>query len=311
MIDSIAEWLNLTPNQSKLLVTGAWLVALTLVRLIVLAIVHRRIDEPAVWYRTRKLLSYTITLIGFVVIASIWLEGSGIATYIGLLTAGLAIALSDVLKNLAGWLFIVTRRPFRLGDRVEIAGRRGDVVDIRAFRFTLLEIENRVAAEQSTGRLLHIPNGLTFTEPLANYTEGFGFVWHEVPVLVTFESDWEAAEQIVLDAVRAASSEDGAKKAMAQLRETSTEYRLHFTHLTPTVYLTVRDSGVLLTGRFLADARRLRTVEQDVWKAVLRAFAVNDRIELAYPTVRTYFEGPIRVDGSDQPQRQVRRGDAD
>lgn len=286
MIDSVADWLNLTPNQSRLLVTGVWLVALTLVRIVVLAIVHKRIEEPAVWYRTRKLLSYSITLVGIVVLASIWLEGSGIATYIGLLTAGLAIALSDVLKNLAGWLFIVTRRPFRLGDRVEIAGHRGDVIDIRAFRFTLLEIENRVAAEQSTGRLLHIPNGLTFTEPLANYTEGFGFVWHEVPVLVTFESDWETAEQIVLEAVRAASPEEQARRALAELRETSTEYRLHFTHLTPTVYLTVRDSGVLLTGRFLADARRLRSTEQDVWKAILRAFAAHDDIDLAYPTER-------------------------
>ena len=189
VIDSIAESLNITPVQARLIVTGAVVILLAVVRAAVLAIVHRRIEDTAVWYRTRKLLSYTITLVGFVVLSSIWLEGSGIATYIGFLTAGLAIALSDVLKNLAGWLYIVTRRPFRLGDRIEIAGHRGDVVDIRAFRFTLLEIENRVAAEQSTGRLLHVPNGLAFTETLANYTEGFRFVWHEVPVLITFESN--------------------------------------------------------------------------------------------------------------------------
>jgi small-conductance mechanosensitive channel len=296
VIDSIAESLNITPVQARLVVTGAVVILLAVVRATVLAIVHRRIEDTAVWYRTRKLLSYSITLVGFVVLSSIWLEGSGIATYIGFLTAGLAIALSDVLKNLAGWLYIVTRRPFRLGDRIEIAGHRGDVVDIRAFRFTILEIENRVAAEQSTGRLLHVPNGLTFTETLANYTEGFRFVWHEVPVLITFESDWESAEKIVLEAIEAATSEARSDQAMRELREAATEYRLRFTELGPIVYLTVKDSGVLLTGRFLVDPRRLRGAEQEVWKAILRAFAQHDDIDLAYPTIRTYFEGPIRVD---------------
>lgn len=298
MIDRLAETLNLTHGQAQLVVTGVWIIGLAVLRAIVLAVVHRRIEEPAVWYRTRKLLSYTITLVGLVVLASIWLEGSGVATYIGLLTAGLAIALSDVLKNLAGWAFIVTRRPFRLGDRIEIGKHKGDVIDIRAFRFTLLEIENRVGAEQSTGRLLHVPNGLAFTEPLANYTEGFRFLWHEIPVLVTFESNWEAAEQIILEAIRSASPETRSAKAIGELRAAATEYRIQFTHLTPTVYLTVRDSGVLLTGRFLADVRATRAAEQEVWKAILRGFAARDDVALAYPTTRTYFEGPIETRGT-------------
>lgn len=299
VIENIASSLNITRVQAQLVATGGLILVLAVIRWVVLAVVHRRIEEPVVWYRTRKLLSYVITLIGFVVLASIWLEGSGIATYIGFLTAGLAIALSDVLKNLAGWLYIVTRRPFRLGDRIEIRGQRGDVVDIRAFRFTLLEVENRVAAEQSTGRLLHVPNGLVFTESLANYTEGFRFIWHEVPVLITFESDWEAAEQVILEAIEAASPEASSIEATRELRATATEYRLRFTELRPIVYLTVRDSGVLLTGRFLVDPRRLRSAEQGIWKAVLRGFAEHDRIDLAYPTVRTYLEGPIRLERPD------------
>ena len=296
MIENLARSLSITRVQAQLVITGGLILLLTVIRWVVLAVVHRRIEDPAIWYRTRKLLSYVITLIGFVVLASIWLEGSGIATYIGLLTAGLAIALSDVVKNLAGWLFIVTRRPFRLGDRIEIGGHRGDVIDIRAFRFTLLEVENRVPAEQSTGRLLHVPNGLTFTEPLANYTEGFRFVWHEIPVLITFESDWEAAEQIIREAVEAAWPAAGSDQAMQELRVAATEYRLKLTELRPTVYLTVRDSGVLLSGRFLVDPRRIRGVEQDVWKAILRGFAETDDVALAYPTIRTHFEGPVQID---------------
>jgi small-conductance mechanosensitive channel len=287
VIDSIADWLNLTPNQSKLLLTGVWLVALTLVRWIVLAIVHRRIDEPNVWYRTQKLLSYLITFIGLVVLVSIWVNGSGLTTYIGLLTAGLAIALSDVLKNLAGWLFIVLRRPFRLGERIQIGEHQGDVIDIRAFRFTLFEISGeRVDAEQPTGRLLHVPNGLVFTETLANFTEGFRYVWHEIPVLITFESDWEAAERIIAEAIEGQAPIASEMRAMQELRETMVEYRIGDITLDPEVYLTVRDSGVLLTGRLLAEAYRLRAVDQAVWKSLLVAFKAHGGIDLAYPTER-------------------------
>jgi small-conductance mechanosensitive channel len=287
VIDRIADALNLTPVQSQLLLSGVWLLSLTLIRWIVLAVVHRRIDDPGIWYRTQKLLSYTITFIGLVVLASIWIEGSGIATYVGLITAGLAIALSDVLKNLAGWLFIVLRRPFRLGERIEIGEHKGDVIDIRAFRFTLFEIAGeRVDAEQPTGRLLHVPNGLVFTQPLANFTEGFQYVWHEIPVLVTFESDWEAAEQIMVDLLDELSPDESETRAMDELRETMIEYRIGDMPIEPKVYVTVRDSGVLLTGRLLAEAHSLRQVEENVWRALLKAFAARDDIDLAYPTER-------------------------
>ncbi len=287
VIERIADALNLTSTQSQLLLTGVWLVSLALARWIVLIVVHRRIDDPAVWYRTQKLLSYLITIIGLVVLASIWIQGSGIATYIGLITAGLAIALSDVLKNLAGWLFIVLRRPFRLGERIEIGEHKGDVIDIRAFRFTLFEIGGeRVDAEQPTGRLLHVPNGLVFTKPLANFTEGFQYVWHEIPVLITFESNWEAAEQILAGVIEELSPDESETRALDELRATMIEYKIGDMVIEPRVFLTVKDSGVLLTGRLLAEAHSLREVEESVWKALLRAFAQHDDINLAYPTER-------------------------
>jgi small-conductance mechanosensitive channel len=296
MIDRLTETVGLTRWQVQLIVTGGVVLALSVLRWLVLVVVHRRIKDSAVWYRTRKLLSYVITIVGAVFLASVWLEGSGLATYVGFLTAGIAIALSDVLKNLAGWAFIVLRRPFRLGDRVEIGGNCGDVVDMRAFRFTLLEVGGRVDAEQATGRLLHVPNGLVFTEVLANFTTGFQFLWHEVPVLITFESDWEAAEQIVLEAIHETSPDMSDADVRRELRDTATEYQIRFTHLTPTVYLTVRDSGVLLTGRLLVPVRELRSVEENIWKHILRGFGAADNVHLAYPTVRTTFEGPVRIE---------------
>jgi small-conductance mechanosensitive channel len=296
MIERLAETLGSTHWQAQLIVTGGVVVLLALTRWVVLTLVHRRIDDAAVWYRTRKMLSYVITAIGAIVLISVWMEGSGLATYIGFLTAGIAIALSDVLKNLAGWAFIVMRRQFRVGDRIEIFGHRGDVVDIRAFRFTLLEVGNRNDAEQATGRLLHVPNGMVFTEVLANFTSGFEYIWHEIPVLITFESDWETAEGIILEAIQSQALDVGDPKVASELRETAARYQVRFTHLTPITYLTVKDSGVLITGRLLVPARGKRAIEEEIWKGILRGFAERPNIDLAYPTVRTYLEGPIGID---------------
>jgi len=84
-----------------------------------------------------------------------------------------------------------------VGDRIQIGEHAGDVVDLRIFQFTLVEIENWVAADQRTGRVIHVPNGRVFNEVVANYSRGFEYIWNEVPVRVTFESDWEAAKAIL------------------------------------------------------------------------------------------------------------------
>lgn len=294
MVEGLAENLALTTVQTQLMVTAAVVVALFLTRFLIVAVVHRRIEDSAVWYRTRKTLTYVTTLVGVVIVAAIWFEGTGVLTYVGFLTAAVAIALSDVLKNFAGWLYIFLRRPFRLGDRIEIAGRRGDVIDIRLFRFTMLEVGGRV--RQITGSMLHMPNGMLFTEPLTNDTEGFGYIWHEIPVLVTFESDWEAAEQLVLEAVKAASETISPDQVAHELRRTAVEYRFQIADLAPSVIVTVEDSGVLLTGRLLVKAKGgRRPAEQQVWRALLKSFAKHHNIDLAYPTVRTHLEGPIEV----------------
>jgi small-conductance mechanosensitive channel len=73
---------------------------------------------------------------------------------------------------MAGWVYILSRRPFQVGDRIEVNQFKGDVVDIRLFRFSLMEIQGWVDAEQSTGRLVHVPNGVVFNREVANYTEG-------------------------------------------------------------------------------------------------------------------------------------------
>jgi small-conductance mechanosensitive channel len=221
-------------------------------------------------------------------VGTIWLEGlRSLGTFLGLLSAGVAIALKDVVASMAGWIFILWRRPFQLGDRIQMGDRAGDVVDLRLFQFTLLEIGQWVDADQSTGRIIHVPNFLVFTEPLFNYTAQFEFIWNEVPVLITFESDWRRAKgllQGILDD-RVGETVRDAERAM---RTASRKFMIHFRKLTPIVYTSVEDSGVLLTLRFICRARERRGAAQDVWEAILDCFGGEPAIDLAYPTTRMY-----------------------
>jgi len=285
----VHSFVGIAPGlQVKVLLSVVAVASLWLVRRLVLRVASRRIDDPRARYQWSKSSGYAAFLLAVLLLGQIWLEAvKNLGTFLGLLSAGLAIALRDLVANTAGWAFILLRHPFTVGDRIQVGEHRGDVVDIRLFQFTLLEIGGWVDADQSTGRVIHVPNAKIFSESLANYTAEFPYIWHELPVLVTFESDWRRAKQILL---RVVQEEAGSvvEEAKAAVHRASRKFLIFYRLLTPTVYTSVEDSGVLLTMRFICPVRERRGLSERIWEAVLAAFADEDRIDFAYPTQRLY-----------------------
>jgi small-conductance mechanosensitive channel len=290
---SIIEWIEGTIGigleaQTRILASIAAIFLLWLIRRIVLMIINRRQDDITIRYRWRKSTAYVAFGFGVVVVGSIWFEGfQSVSTYLGLLSAGLAIALRDPLVNLAGWAFILWRRPFVVGDRIQIDDQRGDVIDQRIFMFSLMEIGNWVDADQSTGRVIHIPNGKIFIGVLANYTSGFQYIWDEIPVLLTFESNWKQAKSI-LTGIASKNAEHLSEAAASEIRKAAQKLMIFYSHLTPIVYTSVQDSGVLLTIRYLTAPRSRRSSVEAMWEDILDAFSECDDIDFAYPTQRFY-----------------------
>lgn len=208
--------------------------------------------------------------------------------------SGLAIALSDPITNVAGWIFIFWRRPFEVGDRIQIGEHAGDVIDARIFQFTLLEIGNWVDADQSTGRMIHIPNRKIFSDPLANYSKGFQFIWNEIPVLITFESDWRKAKTI-LNAIITKYEQDFRQDVEQQLQRTAQEFLIYNPITTPIVYTNVKDSGVLLTIRYLCRPHERRSTTEMIWEEILTTF--EQQIEIEWPTQRPGFTTPAKNKG--------------
>lgn len=282
------QWLQSLPTESQLVATILAVGLYYLLRKTVVPI-SRKFKTPESRYNFRKHASTGLSVVLVLFLALVWIKFTeNLAAGLAVVSAGLAIALQAPIVNLCGWLFIRVRGPFELKDRIEIDNDvAGDVVDIRLFMFTILEVGGRLAAEQSTGRIVHIPNGIVFTKRIANYTQGFSYVWNEIPVVVTFESDWQHAHDLLTRIVTEMTSEMVAD-AEKQVRETSTTFMVYYHRFTPIVWVSVVDIGVCLTLRYLCDARRRRGSEHEIWKAILKAFKQEPTLDFAYPTTRFY-----------------------
>lgn len=259
----------------------------------------RYIEEATRKYRVATFVSRTIAVLSFLLIIALWSSRlSALLTILTIIGAGMAVALRDMLLSFAGWLNISLSAPYKQGDRIEVNDVRGDVVDIRVLHTILMEIGNWVNADQSTGRIVRVPNSWVFQYDVENYTRGFGYIWNELEVTITFRSDWRAAREILLELGTEATGEV-AQRAENQLRHMAREYLVHYTVLTPFVYVNVADNGVRLTLRHLCPARGRRNIRHEITTQMLDRFHEHRRIEFAYPALSAHLHDapPFSPDG--------------
>ncbi|MBN1793911.1 MAG: mechanosensitive ion channel [Candidatus Omnitrophica bacterium] len=253
---------------------------------LIIRIINRAVSDVKSRYKARQATFYTAHFIILLILAAIWMENvRNLGVVIGAVGAGLTLALQEVILSFAGWLLIVFRKPFDTGDRIEFGKVKGDVIDIRIFQTSLLEIGNWVKADQSTGRIVHLPNSTIFREPVFNYSRGFEFIWNEISVVVTFESNWERAREIMLEQAQE-ESEKIKDRVNALIRKMSMRYLIYYQKLTPIVYTKIIDSGVELTLRYLIDVKKRRTTEDAIARGILQAFHKEPGIDFAYTTYR-------------------------
>lgn len=256
-------------------------------------LVLRYIDDPERRYRAAK----TIGRIGgfvalLIVLGVLFQRAADLITVLTVVGAGLAIAMREALLSIVGWLYIAFRTPYTQGDRVEIGNYRGDVIDIRLMHTTLMEIGGWVQADQSTGRIVHIPNALVLQAAVYNYTRGFHFIWNEVGFTVTFRSDWKTAREILLSLAQESADviEQQAKKEIQQMTR---EYLIHYSILTPFVYVQVTGDGIELMLRYLCEARKRRGTEHAITMTFLDQIKAHGDIELAHTMIGlTRMESP-------------------
>jgi len=291
-------------RSGRVFYTLAMLLIVVLLRWALGRTADRRISDGASYRKLLRLMNYGAVTVVLVSLWRIWVGKFGsVGTFLGLVSAGIAIAMQDTIANISGAMYIFWTRAFHVGDRIAIGDTTGDVIDTGLFQFTMVEVGKWVDADQSTGRMVTVPNSKVLKTPLYNYTRGFAFIWHEIPILVTFESNWRAAKEIALRAGQDASH-GLSKEAASQMKRMTRRFNIKYGKLTPVVYTKVVDSGILLTLRFLTRPRQRRGTEEKVWEFVLDAFSHRVDIDFAYPTTRYYDnrrEGKPETGGPSAP----------
>ena len=263
-------------------------IVLYVLRLLILKIAFHYKKGVRERYRWRKTTLYIGSFIFIAVSGALLIEAfSHLVTFLSIVAAAMVLALKDPILGIAGWAFIMSKRPFDVGDRIQIGDQKGDVIDQRLFMFSLMEVGNWVDMEQSTGRVIHVPNGMIFQKTLANYGKGFEYIWNEIPVLITFESDWKKAKKI-LSKIAENHSENLSDSAEKKLKKAARKYMIFYQKLTPIVYTSVKEFGVMLTIRHLCEPRARRSSTEEIWEDILTAFEKEKSITFAYPTTRFY-----------------------
>lgn len=273
-----------------------------LLTFLIIRMINHGVSDLKKRYSARKYTIYIATFLSLVIIVFIWIKRvASITTLIGFMGAGLTLALHQPISSIAGWMLVLIRRPFEVGDRIEMGNVKGDVIDIRLFYTSILEIGSWVEADQSTGRIIHIPNNKVFTEMIINFTQGFKYIWNEIKITITYESDWRKARDIILD-VASEGSVDLGETVRKEIHRLSKKYMIHYEKLTPFVWTKIADFGVELTLRYLTDARRRRSTQDIISQAVLDRFDQEPDIDFAYPTYRVYKRG--EENESDQTKKK-------
>jgi len=288
---------EIPPAYLAILAKGvASVIALVLMRALngaVGRLLQRRFHDSSRMHTLRMVLRNGILFVGSALILFIWIGFGNFAVFFGILGAGIAFASQEVIGSVAGYLNIVTGNLYHIGDRVRIGDVVGDVMDVTLLRTTLMEIGEWVKADQYTGRIVSVANRTVFAAPVFNYTQHFRFLWDEITIPITYDSNWRLADELMLEHGREYSSALLAE-AEAELRPMKEHYSLGETVVEPTLYVVMTDNWIEMTLRYVVEARKRRVVKAELHRELLEHFEAEEQITVASATFEIVGFPPLR-----------------
>ena len=247
--------------------------------------IKRRVMDATRRQSMRVAVRNVLAVASFLIVLIIWLpRGNNLLTALGILGAGLAIASQEMIGSLAAGLNIWVGNIYRVGDRVRIGNVVGDVMDISLLRTTVMEVGEWVKADQYTGRVVNVANRMVWVNPVYNFTQHWGYLWDEITLPITYESDWQRAAEIMLELGQTYTEELQAD-AEAKLNKLIDRYPLKDTNVEPTLYLAMTDNWIELILRFLVDAQERRPVKARLHRELLQYFQADENITVASTTI--------------------------
>jgi len=275
------------------------LVGIAVIWLIIKAIQRNllsKIKENDNRYRAKKFSSfigYFLTIVLITVIFSDKLGGLTIA--LGVAGAGIAFALQEVIASFAGWLAIMFGGFYKSGDRVQLGGIKGDVMDIGVLRTTIMETGQWVDGDLYNGRIVLIANSFVFKEPVFNYSGDFPFLWDEIKIPVQYGSNYEKAKEILIKTGKDLTG-DLTEMSMDKWRNLQDKYRLEEAQTEPMVSLIANDNWVEFTLRYVVNYKKRRITKTELFTRILKEFEeTNGEIKFASATFQIVEAPELKI----------------
>lgn len=246
--------------------------------------IAKTIKDKKTKYSFAKVISILYIVVFVIVLITIWVENpQDITVAYGLAGAGIAIALQDLFKNVAGGIVLFLTGIYRVGDRIEINNKSGDVMDIGILYTTVLEIKDWVSGDQATGRLVTFPNGYVLSNSVNNYTKDHNFIWDELHIPISYSNDWKLAHDKILQIVNDETRNivDKATKEIANLEE---KYYLDNRSAEPAIYLTSTDNWISFNIRYPTEVRSRRFIRDKITRLILDELS-KQKIKIASTTL--------------------------
>ena len=282
--ETLKKWL-LDPVIGKLVAAGITLLITFLIVGFIQRSLSRYIKDVDTRYRTRKFVSFLGYLAAVAIIATVFSDKlGGLTVAFGVAGAGVAFALQEVIASAAGWVAVSVGNYYSPGDRIQLSGVRGDVIDISILRTTLMEIGDWVAADLYTGRIVKVANSAVFKDPVFNYSAGFPFLWDEIVLPVKYGSDWKAARDMLRGLVNEVLV-DYASQVKESWLSMVRQYRIEQANVEPMITLRATDNWIEFTVRYVVDYRKRRWMKDFLFTRILEEVDKSgNRIRLASAT---------------------------
>lgn len=185
---------------------------------------------------------------------------------------------------MAGWVAIAFGDFYKVGERVELGGIQGDVIDVGVLRTTLMECGQWVGGNSYNGRIVRIANSFVFKEPVFNYSSDFPFLWDEITLPIKFGSDRQLARRI-LEQVAEELLSDYATEAQATWDQMTRKFMIEKARVQPKVTLVANDNWLQFTLRYVVDYRQRRSTKDVLFSCILDELEeANGRVALASAT---------------------------
>lgn len=295
MEEIVQVWL-LHPITGKLASAAALVLAILVgVRLIKKSL-SRYVEDSELRYRLRKAVNVVGAVVALIGLTSIFsVRFSQFTVAFGVAGAGVAFALQEVIASVAGWLAVSFGKFYRPGDRIQLGGIRGDVIDVGVLRTTLMECGQWVNADLYNGRIVRVANSFVFKEPVFNYSGDFPFLWDEIMVPIKYGSDYRLARRI-LERVGEEVVGDYARAAEEAWRQVAFKYMIEHATVKPTVSLIANQNWLEYTLRYVVDYKLRRATKDALFSRILEEIdQVADRVGIAASTLNIEKLAPLEV----------------